>query len=68
MRRWLDEPLPALDGETPREAVAGERRDDVVRLVRGLENHADRAQRRGEPGAEVSWLRTGLAIQDELAA
>src|SRR5665811_817290 len=38
MRRWLDEPLPALDGETPREAVAGERRDEVVRLVRGLEN------------------------------
>ena len=68
MRRWLDEPLPALDGETPREAVAGERRDEVVRLVRGLENHADRARRRGEPGAEVSWLRTELAIEDELAA
>ena len=68
MRRWLDEPLPALDGETPREAVAGERRDDVVRLVRGLENHADRTQRRGQPGAEVSWLRTELAIEDELAA
>lgn len=68
MRRWLDEPLPALNGETPREAVAGERRDEVVRLVRGLENHADRARRRGEPGAEVSWLRTELAIEDELAA
>ena len=68
MRRWLDEPLPVLDGETPREAVAGERRDDVVRLVRGLENDADRARRRGEPGAEVSWLRTELAIEDELAA
>ncbi len=68
MRRWLDEPLPALDGETPREAAAGERRDEVVRLVRGLENHADRARRRGEPGAEVSGLRTELAIEDELAA
>jgi hypothetical protein len=68
MRRWLDEPLPALDGETPREAVAGERRDEVVRLVRGLENHADRARRRGEPAAEVSWLRTELVIEDELAA
>jgi SEC-C motif len=67
MRRWLDEPLPALDGETPREAVAGERRDEVVRLVRGLENHADRARRRGEPGAEVSWLRSELSIEDELA-
>jgi hypothetical protein len=68
MRRWVDEPLPALDGETPREAVAGERRDEVIRLVRGLENHADRARRRGEPGAEVSWLSAELAIDDELAA
>jgi hypothetical protein len=68
MRRWLDEPLPALDGETPREAVEGERRHEVVRLVRGLENQADRARRRGEPAAEVSWLRSELVIEDELAA
>lgn len=68
MRRWLDEPLPALGGQTPREAAAGEQRDEVVRLVRGIENSADRARRRGEPGAEVSWLRAELAIDDELAA
>jgi hypothetical protein len=68
MRRWLDEPLPALDGETPREAVAAGRREEVIRLVRGVENHADRARRRGEPGAEVAWLRAELAISDELAA
>ncbi len=68
MRRWLDEPLLALGGETPREAVAGERRDEAVRLVRGIETHTDRARRRGEPGAEVAWLRAELAIDDELAA
>jgi hypothetical protein len=68
LRRWLDEPLPILGGETPREAAAGKRRDDVVTLVRGIENHADRARRRGEVGAEVAWLRAELAIEDELAA
>jgi hypothetical protein len=68
MRRWLDEPLAALGGETPREAALGERRDDVVRLVRCMENRADRARRRGEPGAEVGWLRVELAIDEELAA
>jgi hypothetical protein len=29
---------------------------------------ADRARRRGEPAAEVAWLRSELAIEDELAA
>jgi hypothetical protein len=68
LRRWLDEPSPILGGETPREAAAGKRRDDVATLVRGIENHADRARRRGETGAEVAWLRAELAIEDKLAA
>jgi hypothetical protein len=68
MRRWLDEPLPALGGETPREAAKGERRNDVVKLVRGIENRADRARRHGEPSPEVGWLRVELAIDEELAA
>ena len=68
MRRWLDEPLPALGGETPRAAAMGERRDDVVRLLRGIENRADRARRQGEPGVDAKWLRAELAIDDELAA
>lgn len=68
MRRWLDDPNPQLRGQTPREAAAGERRAEVVRLVRGIENDADRARRRGEPAAEVAWLRSELAIEDELAA
>lgn len=68
MRRWLDEPLPSLGGETPREAAAGKRHDDVVTLVRGIENRADRAQRRGETGADMAWLRAELAIEDDLAA
>ena len=68
MRRWLDEPLPALGGETPREAARGERHDEVLRLVRGIENQADRSRRRGKPGVDVEWLRAELAIDEDLAA
>lgn len=68
MRRWLDDPNPELGGKTPREAAAGEQRAEVVRLVRGIENNADRARRRGESAAELAWLRSELAIEDELAA
>lgn len=68
MRRWLDEPHPLLGDRTPREAVAGAHRDEVIQLVRGLENGAERARRRGEPFAEVDWIRQELGIADELAA
>ncbi|MGH2954082.1 MAG: SEC-C domain-containing protein [Solirubrobacterales bacterium] len=68
MRRWLDEPHSLLNGRTPREAVAGERRPEVIRLVRGIENGAERARRRGQPFADVAWIRDELGVEDELAA
>jgi SEC-C motif-containing protein/antitoxin Xre/MbcA/ParS-like protein len=68
MRRWLDEPHPLLDGRTPREAVAGAGRAEVVQLLRQIENGAERARRRGEPAADVARLRDELGLNDELAA
>ena len=68
MRRWLDEPNPALDGRTPREAAAGAGRAEVVRLIRQLENRAERSRRRGEPAPDVARLRNELDLGDELAA
>jgi hypothetical protein len=68
MHRWLDEPLPALGGESPREAAGGERRDEVVKLLRGIENRAERAGRQGEPGVDAAWLRAELTLDAELAA
>lgn len=68
MRRWLDEPHQLLDGRTPREAVAGADRAEVVRLLRQIENGAERARRRGEPAPDVSRLRGELGLSDELAA
>jgi hypothetical protein len=68
MRRWVDEPQPQLGGRTPRKAALGEARAEVIRLVRGIENGAERARRRGEPFAEVGWIREELGVEQELAA
>jgi hypothetical protein len=68
MHRWLDEPHPLLAGRTPREAAAGPGRAEVVRLIRQLENGAERARRRGEPAADVARLRRELELSDEFAA
>jgi hypothetical protein len=68
MRRWVDDPHPQLDGVTPRQAASGPRRAEVVRLVRGIENGAAKARRRGEPSADVSWLPRELGIEEQLAA
>ena len=68
MRRWVDDPNSQLDGLTPRQAASGARRADVVRLVRAIENGAERARRRGEPQADLSWLPQELEIEDPLVA
>ncbi|MGE5336117.1 MAG: SEC-C domain-containing protein [Nitrososphaerota archaeon] len=68
MHRWLDEPLPALAGESPREAAGGEGRGEVVKLLRSIENRAERTGRQGGTGLDAAWLRAELALDDELAA
>ena len=68
MRRWLDEPHQLLAGRTPRDAVVGADRAEVVRLLRQIENGAERARRRGEPAVDVARLRNELGLSDELAA
>src|SRR6266508_3502900 len=68
MRRWLDEPHHSLAGRTPREAAAGKGRAEVVRLLRQIENSAERARRCGEPSVDVARLRSELGLGDELAA
>lgn len=67
MRRWLDEPHPQLGGSTPRDAAAGTRRADLIRIVRGIENGVERAYRRGEPRADVTWMRDELGLGDDFA-
>ena len=64
----LDEPHPLLAGRSPRDAAGGPARAEVVRLIRQLENGAERARRRGEPAADVARLRRELELSDEFAA
>jgi len=68
IRRWVDEPHQLLDGRTPREAAVGAHREEVVRLLRQIENGAERTRRRGEPAVDVARLRHELGLSDELAA
>ena len=68
MRRWLDEPHQLLDGRTPREVAAGADRAEVVRLLRQIENGAERARRRGEPAVDATRIRDELGLSDEFAA
>ncbi len=64
-RRWLDEPLPALDGLTPREAVAKRsHRQRVISLLKGIE--VDAARRGSDDpatGFDFGWLWKELSIR-----
>jgi hypothetical protein len=60
---WLDEPIPALKGKTPRQAVrTAKGRAAVDLLLKEIEN---REQRRPDGAAfDVSWLRGELRLED----
>ncbi len=64
-RSWVDEPVPALDGLTPREAVAKRsHRQRVISLLKDIE--VDTARRSSDdPGAgfDFSWLWKELGLR-----
>jgi hypothetical protein len=62
-RTWPDAPLPALDGQTPRQAAATPQgRSRVAELLKFIENGEDRKRRAGEPCFDVSVLKAELKI------
>jgi hypothetical protein len=64
-RTWLDEPIPALDGRTPRDAAREDAlRPKLVDLVRGLEGTYQAALRSGEPAYDPSWMWSELGLDD----
>ena len=69
LRRWLDEPLERLEGNTPR-AAAGipKLRAELELLLRAIENRADHARRSGAAWPEVDWLWHELDLSAQLAA
>ena len=61
--RWVDEPLPALDGRTPREAMgSASGRRAVEDLLRLLENGEERARLSGDVAYDVAELRRLLGM------
>jgi hypothetical protein len=64
-RRVLDEPIPALGGETPRAAAkTAKGRGPVVAWLKTLENHSGR-QKPGDPmgSYDFGWLWRELGIE-----
>lgn len=64
-RSWLDEPIKALEGRTPRAAAHdGQLRPELVRLIRQLEGDYQSALRRGEPAYDPSWMWRELELPE----
>jgi hypothetical protein len=62
-RTWPDTPLPALDGQTPRQAAATPQgRSRVAEVLKLIENGEDRKRRAGEAWFDVSVLKAELKI------
>ncbi len=63
-RTWLDEPLPALDGRTPRQAAGVEvARLQLISLLKSMENMADRDRRAGRPAYDFGWMWGELGLE-----
>jgi len=63
-RKWLDLPVPALDGRSPKQAArtkAG--KDEVVALLKHMENMEARGcSASGKPAYDFSWLWQELGL------
>jgi hypothetical protein len=67
-RTWIDEPVPALDGATPREAARNPKlRERTIDLVNGLVAMYQSALRMGAPAYDPSWMWTELGLDDDAA-
>ena len=64
--KWIDMPLPALDGETPRAAVNDpEGRRKVIAVMRELEDLQEADRRKGGPSYEFTRVREALGLDEE---
>ncbi|HEY7392166.1 MAG TPA: SEC-C metal-binding domain-containing protein [Bryobacteraceae bacterium] len=61
--RWVDEPLPALGGRTPREAARSEvGRRQLEGLLRFMENAEERSRQQGRAAFDFAALRKTLDL------
>jgi hypothetical protein len=63
--KWPDMAVPALDGQTPRQAVeSAAGRLKVAALLRDFENAEEHKRQAGEPFYDVGRLRTELGLKE----
>jgi hypothetical protein len=62
-KAWLDEPVSALRGHSPRQAVLGSQRPKLESLLRQWEYDSDLLAAEGKQGIDTGWLRQELGIR-----
>ncbi|PYQ03037.1 MAG: hypothetical protein DMF82_14315 [Acidobacteria bacterium] len=63
-RTWPDQPLPALDGRTPRQAARSRTlRPRLVDLLKEMENRETRAARPASPAYDFGWIWQELGLE-----
>jgi hypothetical protein len=68
--RWTDEPVPMLDGATPRSAARSpELRPRVIDMLKDLQHSHERARRAGDPSFDPAplWDELGLRAERDAA-
>jgi hypothetical protein len=61
-KQWLDEPVSALGGRTPRQAARSADRARLEGLIRQLEYDSDGPTDADEPAPDTEWLRDQLDL------
>jgi hypothetical protein len=63
-RTWPDQPLPALDGRTPRQAARSRTlRPRLMDLLKEMENSEARAARPASPAYDFGWMWQELGLE-----
>lgn len=63
-RAWVDQPVPALDNQTPREAARDpRRRPKLIALLKEFENREAHAARQGQTPYDFTWMWQELELE-----
>jgi hypothetical protein len=63
-RGWVDQPVPALDNLTPRQAAGDRRRrPKLITLLKEFENRAAHDAREGRPSYNFTWMWKELGLE-----
>ncbi|MGC8497714.1 MAG: SEC-C metal-binding domain-containing protein [Thermoplasmata archaeon] len=63
LKKWVDDPLPSLDGKSPREAVkTSEGKEKVLEILKGMENEEAHHKKKGSKYYDVKSVREMLGL------